>query len=246
MASATVFLRLVLLWVSLPRDAAPPPVKGLASQSTAVQGAELRPKSSSTSRGMASLDFKACCLCYARKQWNQEKKKKMWRGCSRVVKSLFFLTGCGGKWASCLRWGVICWMETFVSLRPLVPPLRAGLFSVITLPPRPSPFLALCSCLASILTLLRWVPGSARGRGHGCVAADGLGKEEHSFWHKEPGCSFSPHPSSPGWSWATLHSLSCLFFPALCSGSPTTFHELQKCKNPSDFWSESLLSWRVK
>lgn len=114
--------------------------------------------------------------------------------------------------------------------------------SVIALPPRPSPLLEPCSCLASVLTLLRWVLGPAQGRGRGRVAVNGLGKEECSFWHGELSCSFSPRPSSPGWSWARLClMLSCPFSPSLCLGSPTTFHELWKCKNPSDFWSEPFL-----
>ena len=34
--------------------------------------------------------------------------------------------------------------------------------------------------------------------------------------------------------------------PFLCLGSPTTFHELQKCKNPSDFWSEPFVVLKGK
>lgn len=58
---------------------------------------------------------------------------------------------------------------------------------------------------------------------------------------------FSPHPSSPGWSWASLHlMLLCPFSPSLCLGSPITFHKLWKCKNPSDFWSELFVVLKGK
>lgn len=63
--------------------------------------------------------------------------------------------------------------------------------TVTTLPPRPSPFLAPCSCLTSVLMLLRGVLGSVQAREHHPVAANGLGKEECSFWHREPSCLFS-------------------------------------------------------
>lgn len=118
--------------------------------------------------------------------------------------------------------------------------------SAITFSPRPSLFVALCLCLASVLTLLRWVLGSAWGRGHVHVAAVGLGKE-CSFWHREPSCSFSPHPSSPGWSWAILHydSGKLLFLLSLL-GITHTFHQLQKCKNPAAFWLELLVVLKGK
>lgn len=136
----------------------------------------------------------------------------------------------------CVLAGLLLW----------VPPLVAGLLQCDCPPSQALSFPGPCSCLASVPMLLRWVLGSAQGRGHGHVAANGLGKEECSFWHREPSCLFSPHPSSPGWSWASLPLTSCPFPSPFYLGSPTAFHEHWKCKNPSDFWSEPFVIFKGK
>lgn len=117
---------------------------------------------------------------YARKQWNQ---KQRWRGCSHVVQSVFthwlwremsFLLKVRCHLLAgnlCVPAGLLLW----------VPPTRAGLFQCDCSPSQALSFPAPCSCLASVLMLLRCVLGSAQGRGHGHVAAKGLGKEECAF-----------------------------------------------------------------
>lgn len=190
-------------------------------------------------------------MCYSRKQWNQ---KKRWRGCSHVVKSLFFLTGCGGKWASCLRWGVICWMETFVSqLGCSFRCHHSGQVSssVTALPSRPSPFLVPCSCPASVLTRLRWVLGSAQGRGTWPCGCKWVGKGRALILAQRAQLFILTAPF--------LHRLELskspfdfimLLFLFLCWGPPTTFHKLpsMSSKNARTLQisgQSPLLFWKV-
>lgn len=168
-------------------------------------------------------------------------------GCSHVVKRLFFLTSCGGKWASCLRWGVICWMETFVAQ------LACSFWchcsgqvssSVTGLSPRPSPFLAPCSCLASVLTLLRWVLRSAQGRGHGHIAANRLGKEECSFWQSVPSCSHRTLPPQAGAE--QISDFSCLLSPLAAWHHPPPSMSSENARTLQISGQSPLLFWKVK
>lgn len=156
-----------------------------------------------------------------------------------------FLAGCVGKWASWLRWSVIFWMETFACSFGCHHSGQVS-SSVIAVPPRPAPFLTPCFCLASFLMVLRWVLGSAQGMGRGCVAANGLEKEECSFWHRKPSYFHRNLPLQAGAEQVFIWCCCALFPPLSAWDHPSPSTSSENAKTLQISAQSSLLFWKVK
>lgn len=128
-------------------------------------------------------------------------------------------------------------------LLPLVPPLRAGLFQCNHSPSQALSFpgTVLLPCINPDAPQMSARVSRREGTGDVAVWLQ-MGWERRSapFGTKNPaGRSHRTLPPQPGAEQVSLCCHAPFPFPLL--GITQTFHELRQCKNPSDFWSESLL-----